>query len=165
MAANVKAGKRFLSTIARRLDTLGAITRGQRQTGGQGCSGPRTIWKALCARGTTPILLAAAPGQNRGLLADDLRGGHRPVADYRRGRTARRAAADHDLAQPATGASHRNPDLLFEVFEQLMAAKVEGAIAAGNYDKGWRRSRRKASPSPIGAPSTRIRSPARSRMC
>ncbi|RWG08647.1 MAG: methylase, partial [Mesorhizobium sp.] len=30
MAANVKAGKRFLSTIARRLDTLGAITRGQR---------------------------------------------------------------------------------------------------------------------------------------
>src|SRR5207253_8117800 len=36
MAANVKAGKRFLSTIARRLDTLGAITRGQRQTGGAG---------------------------------------------------------------------------------------------------------------------------------
>jgi hypothetical protein len=31
----VKAEKRFLSTIARRLDTLGAITRGQRQTGGQ----------------------------------------------------------------------------------------------------------------------------------
>ena len=28
--------RRFLSTIARRLDTLGAITRGQRQTGGQG---------------------------------------------------------------------------------------------------------------------------------
>jgi len=36
IATNVKAEKRFLSTIARRLDTLGAITRGQRQTGGQG---------------------------------------------------------------------------------------------------------------------------------
>jgi hypothetical protein len=36
VATNVKAEKRFLSTIARRLDTLGAITRGQRQTGGQG---------------------------------------------------------------------------------------------------------------------------------
>jgi hypothetical protein len=46
IATDVKAEKRFLSTIARRLDTLGAITRGQRQTGGQGCSGPRTIWKA-----------------------------------------------------------------------------------------------------------------------
>jgi hypothetical protein len=31
----VKAQKRFISTIARRLDTMGAITRGQRQTGGQ----------------------------------------------------------------------------------------------------------------------------------
>lgn len=36
IATNVKAERRFLSTIARRLDTLGAITRGQRQTGGQG---------------------------------------------------------------------------------------------------------------------------------
>jgi len=36
----VKGEKRFLSTIARRLDTLGAITRGQRQTGGQGLFRP-----------------------------------------------------------------------------------------------------------------------------
>ena len=36
VATDVKGEKRFLSTIARRLDTLGAITRGQRQTGGQG---------------------------------------------------------------------------------------------------------------------------------
>ncbi len=40
IATNVKAEKRFLSTIARRLDTLGAITRGQRQTGGQGLFRP-----------------------------------------------------------------------------------------------------------------------------
>ena len=46
VATNVKGEKRFLSTIAKRLDRLGAITRGQRQTGGQGCSGPRTISKA-----------------------------------------------------------------------------------------------------------------------
>lgn len=37
---DVKAGKRSLSTIARRLDTLGAMTRGQRQTGGQGLFRP-----------------------------------------------------------------------------------------------------------------------------
>jgi hypothetical protein len=36
IATDVKDEKRFLSTIARRLDTLGAITRGQRQTDGQG---------------------------------------------------------------------------------------------------------------------------------
>ncbi|ASJ61637.1 strawberry notch C-terminal domain-containing protein [Sinorhizobium meliloti] len=34
IATNVKAERRFLSTIARRLDALDAITRGQRQTGG-----------------------------------------------------------------------------------------------------------------------------------
>ncbi len=36
IATDVKAEKRILSTIARRLDTLGVITKGQRQTGGQG---------------------------------------------------------------------------------------------------------------------------------
>src|SRR3546814_4340653 len=36
VATDVQGEKRFLSTIARRLDTLGAITRGQRQAGGQG---------------------------------------------------------------------------------------------------------------------------------
>ena len=46
IATDVKAEKRFLSTIARRLDTLGAITRGQRQTGGQASSVPKTISKA-----------------------------------------------------------------------------------------------------------------------
>ena len=46
VATNVQAEKRFLSTIARRLDTLGAITRGQRQTGGQGLFRPRIISKA-----------------------------------------------------------------------------------------------------------------------
>lgn len=36
VASDVKGEKRFLSTIARRLDTLGAMTKGQRETGSQG---------------------------------------------------------------------------------------------------------------------------------
>lgn len=36
VASDVQGEKRFLSTIARRLDTLGAITKGQRETGSQG---------------------------------------------------------------------------------------------------------------------------------
>ena len=36
MATDVQGEKRFISTIARRLDTLGALTKGQRQTGSQG---------------------------------------------------------------------------------------------------------------------------------
>jgi hypothetical protein len=50
IATNVKAEKRFLSTIARRLDTLGAITRGQRQTGGQGLFRPEDNLESSYAR-------------------------------------------------------------------------------------------------------------------
>ena len=58
----MKAKKRFLSTIARRLDTLGAITRGRRQTGGQVCSGPRTIWRASTGEDATGMKLMDANG-------------------------------------------------------------------------------------------------------
>ncbi|MHC2338240.1 putative RNA methylase [Bradyrhizobium sp. USDA 4454] len=50
IATDVKAEKRFLSTIARRLDTLGAITRGQRQTGGQGLFRPEDNLESHYAR-------------------------------------------------------------------------------------------------------------------
>lgn len=42
--------RRFISTIARRLDSLGALTRGQRQAGGQISSILRTILKAIMPR-------------------------------------------------------------------------------------------------------------------
>ena len=40
MTTDCKGELRFTSTIARRLDSLGALTRGQRQTGGQGLFDP-----------------------------------------------------------------------------------------------------------------------------
>jgi len=41
VATDCRGERRFISTIARRLDALGALTRGQRQTGGQGLFDPR----------------------------------------------------------------------------------------------------------------------------
>jgi predicted RNA methylase len=40
VTTNVRGERRFISTIARRLDSLGALTRGQRQTGGQNLFDP-----------------------------------------------------------------------------------------------------------------------------
>jgi hypothetical protein len=40
VTTNLKAQRRFLSTIARRLDQLGALTKGQRQTASQGLLSP-----------------------------------------------------------------------------------------------------------------------------
>jgi hypothetical protein len=50
VTTNVKAQKRFVSTIARRLDTMGAITRGQRQTGGQNMFRPEDNLESWYAR-------------------------------------------------------------------------------------------------------------------
>src|SRR3546814_11859834 len=40
VTTDCKGERRFISTIARRLDSLGALTRGQRQTGGQNLFDP-----------------------------------------------------------------------------------------------------------------------------
>ncbi|WP_231736475.1 strawberry notch C-terminal domain-containing protein [Blastomonas sp. CCH4-D12] len=40
VTTDVRGERRFISTIARRLDSLGALTRGQRQTGGQNLFNP-----------------------------------------------------------------------------------------------------------------------------
>ncbi len=137
MAANVKAGKRFLSTIARRLDTLGAITRGQRQTGGAGLFRSEDNLESPYARaalrqfywllhqgkieGCSLTNFEAVTGlsltTDEGGLRDELP----PITTWLNRLLALRIETQN---------------LLFEVFEQLMTAKVEGAIAAGNFDKG-----------------------------
>ncbi|MER9558169.1 strawberry notch family protein [Mesorhizobium sp. M0323] len=137
MAANVKAGKRFLSTIARRLDTLGAITRGQRQTGGAGLfraednlespharAALRQFYYLLhqgkiegCSLTTFETVTGLSLTTDEGGLRDELP----PITTWLNRLLALRIETQN---------------LLFEVFEQLMAGRIEGAISAGTYDKG-----------------------------
>jgi hypothetical protein len=72
IATDVKAEKRFLSTIARRLDTLGAITRGQRQTGGQGLFRPGDNLESVYARDALRHLLDQESQRRvlRGIVSD-----------------------------------------------------------------------------------------------
>ncbi|MGY2804181.1 strawberry notch-like NTP hydrolase domain-containing protein [Bradyrhizobium sp. USDA 4506] len=136
IATDVKAEKRFLSTIARRLDTLGAITRGQRQTGGQGLFRPEDNLESqygrdalrqlyvLLVRGkvdgcslerfedATGLKLTDANG-----LRDDLP----PITTF----LNRLLALTIDLQ-----------NILFTVFEQLLTVRIEGAVASGTYDIG-----------------------------
>lgn len=50
VTTDVKGERRFISTIARRLDSLGALTRGQRQTGGQNLFDPADNLESEYAR-------------------------------------------------------------------------------------------------------------------
>ena len=111
IATNVKAEKRFLSTIARRLDTLGAITKGQRQTGGQGLfRADDNLESVYAPRRAAPALSPALHRQGRGLLASGVRGRDRAAADRWRRQLARGPAADHHLPQSAARADHRSAE-------------------------------------------------------
>jgi predicted RNA methylase len=137
IATDVKAEKRFLSTIARRLDTLGAITKGQRQTGGQGLFRADDNLESVYARAALrQLYLLIFTGKvdgcslqmfedttglrltdNDGSLREDLP----PITTF----LNRLLALTIDLQ-----------NTLFGVFDDLLRAKVEGAIASGSYDIG-----------------------------
>jgi len=137
LATDVQAEKRFLSTIARRLDTLGAITRGQRQTGGQGLFRPednlesqyardalRQFYLLIyagkveqCSLATFEDMTGLSLTDGSGCLKDDLP----PITTFLNRLLALTIAMQN---------------VLFTVFEQLLTAKVESAMAAGTYDVG-----------------------------
>lgn len=137
VATDVQAEKRFLSTIARRLDTLGAITRGQRQTGGQGLFRPednlespyahaalRQFYLLIyagkveqCSLETFETMTGLSLTDGSGCLRDELP----PITTF----------LNRLLALTIS-----MQNVLFTVFEQLLAAKVESAMASGSYDVG-----------------------------
>jgi predicted RNA methylase len=137
IATDVKAEKRFLSTIARRLDTLGAITKGQRQTGGQGLfraddnlesvygrAALRQLYVLLytgkvegCSFQTFEDATGLRLTDGDGSLREDLP----PISTF----LNRLLALTIDLQ-----------NTLFGVFEDLLRTKIEGATASGAYDLG-----------------------------
>jgi predicted RNA methylase len=137
IATDVKAEKRFLSTIARRLDTLGAITKGQRQTGGQGLfraddnlespygrAALRQLYLLLFAGKVDGCSLAAFQAAT-GLHLTDQDGSLRedlpPITTF----------LNRLLALPI-----ELQNTLFGAFEELLQANIEGAHASGTYDVG-----------------------------
>jgi predicted RNA methylase len=137
VATDVKGEKRFLSTIARRLDTLGAITRGQRQTGGQGLfraddnlespyarAALRQFYQLIHAgkvEGCSLTEFEEATGldlcDEDGSLREELP----PVTQFLNRVLALRIALQNRL---------------FAVFEELLDARIEAAVSAGIYDLG-----------------------------
>jgi len=137
IATDVKAEKRFLSTIARRLDTLGAITKGQRQTGGQGLFRTDDNLESIYARAALRqlyLLLYTGKVEGCSLQAFEDATGLRL--------TDNDGSLREDLP-PITTFLNRLLALtielqntLFGVFDSLLRAKVEGAIVSGTYDIG-----------------------------
>ncbi len=137
IATDVRGEKRFLSTIARRLDTLGAITRGQRQTGGQGMfrasdnleneyarASLRQLYMLLiggkvdgCSLGRFEDATGLSLMTRDGAIKEELP----PITQF----------LNRVLALPIA-----LQNLLFEVFDGLMNARIEAAVVAGTFDMG-----------------------------
>ena len=136
VATDVKAEKRFLSTIARRLDTLGAITRGQRQTGGQGLFRPEDNLESPYARDALRQLY-------RRLYRGDVAGCSLMAFEDATGLSLMDDNGLKDDLPPITTFLNRLLALtidmqavLFSAFEELLDQRIEGAISAGVYDLG-----------------------------
>jgi predicted RNA methylase len=136
IATNVKAEKRFLSTIARRLDTLGAITKGQRQTGGQGLFRAEDNLESHYARDALRQLYLL-------LVMGKVEGCSLQTFEDATGLKLIDANGIKDVLPPITTFLNRLlaltiglQNILFAAFEQLLAARIEGAIASGTYDVG-----------------------------
>ncbi|WP_197724684.1 strawberry notch C-terminal domain-containing protein [Sphingobium amiense] len=136
IATDVKAEKRFLSTIARRLDTLGAITRGQRQTGGQGLFRPEDNLESAYARDALrQLYLLIVRGKVEGCSLERF--------ESATGLKLMDSNGVKDELPPITTFLNRLlaltielQGILFAAFEQLLQARIDGAIASGTYDMG-----------------------------
>ena len=136
IATDVKAEKRFLSTIARRLDSLGAITRGQRQTGGQGLFRAEDNLESAYARDALRQLY-------RLIASGKVEGCSLQAFEEATGLSLMDANGLKDELPPITtflnrllALTLRLQGILFEAFEGLLQARIDGAIASGSYDVG-----------------------------
>lgn len=137
VTTDVRGEKRFISTIARRLDALGALTRGQRQTGGQNLFNPAdnlespiaasalTRWYHLLVemrlKSTDYATFTRLSGLN--LLTDDggLREDLPPITKW----------LNRILAFPI-----KTQNAIFDEYFALIQARVDALIAAGKLDLG-----------------------------
>jgi len=137
VASDVKGEKRFLSTIARRLDTLGAITRGQRQTGGQGMfraeDNLESTYGRLALRQLYQLIYSA---KVEGCSLERFEGATGLALTDRDGSLLEELPPITTFLNRILALPIALQNRLFEVFENLMEAAIEGAMQSGTFDVG-----------------------------
>ena len=137
VTTDVRGERRFISTIARRLDTLGALTRGQRQTGGQNLFNPADnlesgyakdallAWYRLLFAGKLQSITVADFQERSGLTLEAEGGGLRedlpPIQRW----------LNRLLAFPIA-----LQNAIFDEYLGLVEARVDAAREAGTLDLG-----------------------------
>ena len=137
LTTNVRGEARFVSTISRRLDTLGAITRGQRETGGQGLFRPEDNLESVYARvGLRKFFTALARGELKCCSVERFTActGLRLLDDD--GSLLERLPPIHTFLNRVLALKIDMQNAVFDDFLKIVAAEVEAARAAGTLDIG-----------------------------
>jgi predicted RNA methylase len=138
VTTNVKAQKRFISTIAKRLDSLGAITRGQRQTGGQNMFRPQdNLESHYAADALRQLYRLLVQGKVEGcpLYIFEQATGLR-LTDKDSGGLLDELPPINTFLNRMLALTIGLQDTLFGAFEDLLDRRIQGAIASGTYEIG-----------------------------
>lgn len=137
VVTDVRGERRFISTIARRLDSLGALTRGQRQTGGQGLFDPRDNLESVYAEAALRQLLTMLYDGQVDCCS---------LVQFEVATGLSLSNEDGQLRETLPGIPQflnrllalpiGMQNALFEVFELILEGKVEAAIASGTFEVG-----------------------------
>ncbi len=137
VATDVKAEKRFLSTIARRLDTLGAITKGQRQTGGQGLFRADDNLESVYAKAALrQFFVQLYAGRIEGCSLHDFQQTTGLSLTDGDGSIREDLPAITTFLNRLLALTIAMQNRLFAAFEAILVSRIEGAVASGHYDAG-----------------------------
>lgn len=144
VTTDVVGQKRFISSVARRLDQLGALTKGQRQTGGQGLFSQKDNLESQYAKDAIERLIKGVYEN-----AEDLREYGLTMDVFTKGMGLTK------LVDPRSGGLNTGevPDVprflnrllslkleaqdkVFAAFDAILEENISAAIAAGNLDVG-----------------------------
>ena len=144
VTTTLKAQRRFLSSIARRLDQLGALTRGQRQTTSQGMfSAEFNLENEYSRFAITNLFMDAYRGdipefQEAGLSFDQLQQqlGLNLIDKESGGLNVSKIPSVPQFLNRLLSLETTVMDLIFDVFSEKLNHQVEAAREAGTYDEG-----------------------------
>ncbi|MFH1740445.1 MAG: bifunctional class I SAM-dependent methyltransferase/DEAD/DEAH box helicase, partial [bacterium] len=138
VTTDLKGQKRFISSIARRLDQLGALTKGQRQTGGQGIFQARDnlesdyavsaltqFFQDLARHNIEAISLSEFEEQTGLRLVDD-----------RTGNMNNALPPVRQFLNRLLSMKIETQNAVFDAFSRRMDEVIEGAARAGTLDQG-----------------------------
>lgn len=137
VTTDLQGQKRFISSIARRLGQLGALTKGERRTGDQGMFGMRDNLESDEAKAAlVQFYRDVARGEVEGVSMQDLEKGMGLKMRDENGAMASNLPSMSQFLNRVLSLKVDHQNLVFEAFSERLDGVIERATAEGTLDTG-----------------------------